>query len=89
LYTVEQQPPVDGVALSEVLPSHSVEVSAAEALELFSSEVVNGVQAVRRLARDAEDDVEHIAVGPAAWVKSLPVLLTAAAFVQIIVCVQR
>jgi len=71
---VEQQVSVDGVAVAEVLPRHSVEVAAAEVLELLASEVVHGVEAVRRLAGHVEDHVQHVAAAPEARMKPLPFL---------------
>ena len=75
LNAVEQQVAEDGVALAEVLARHSVEVAAAEALELLAAEVVHGVGTERRPAGHVEDHVEHVAVAPVARVKSLPLLV--------------
>ena len=75
LNAVEEQVAEDGVALAEVLARHSVEVAAAQALELLAAEVVHGVGTERRPAGHVEDHVQHVAVAPVARVKSLPLLV--------------
>jgi len=80
-----QQVTVDGVAVAVVLRRHPVKVLAGQTLELLSSQIVDSVGPVRRLAHHIVDDVQHVIVTPATRVQSLPVLLTASGVFQVVI----